>query len=506
MMRRSNHDLRSLVRALAMSGLMGCSASPPSERPALTLPTPASSGAAPQAASRAAVPVAIALRALPEKLALDGDVEEWGLDAKTPGVAVGVDRERVVVALSWGQAAPSVLSLALANPAPALPSIGWSQRGGTTHELSAESCEYEQVPLVEAGWSNGERHPPEVQKACLAVLARYERQGDEYRERFVRRLRVEGEAVALVDARGARAAFAGAKTKARGSSAEIELPLSALPELNQAPLSYLLGVAVLGELSEALRAVPRAEHPSYGETPPLAEGWARLELATPVGFGPQPALLAAAFAEPASVMNGGLMAQRSYAPHEPGTIRVVSVPDVAVADGGPAPNVPGAIGAPTAPDRPALSIDEEPLSVPLHSFGEVSVVLSLGSVVTLRGDRVVSETGFSTPDDIYRRGADLHLFLYDPGGYDWAYGFSPPAWRVLAIKPDGSTEEVADEGVDFPGMHDAWDDAPKTFHDPTWLRFGMSGKRKGGPKLVAWKWEPAKARYVVSVTPPQTWP
>ena len=185
-----------------------------------------------------------------------------------------------------------------------------------------------------------------MQKACLAVLARYERQGDEYRERFVRRLRVEGEAVALVDARGARAAFAGAKTKSHGSSAEIELPLSALPELNQAPLSYLLGVAVLGELSEALRAVPRAEHPSSGEAPTLAEGWARLELATPVGFGPQPALLAAAFAEPASVMNGGLMAQRSYAPHEPGTIRVVSVPDVAVADGGPAPNVPGAIGAP----------------------------------------------------------------------------------------------------------------------------------------------------------------
>ncbi|NUP08065.1 MAG: hypothetical protein HOW73_18620 [Polyangiaceae bacterium] len=451
----------------------------------------------------AAEPVALSARAIPPKLVVDGDVSEWGLDPKRNAVVVGIDDKKVVLAITWAHAIRPVLTVALASPAPALPEIGWSQRGGTTHALTDEACTFEQIPLIEAGWQNGARHPPEVAKACQDILARYDKMGVAYRERFIRRLRIAGDGVALLDGTGASLALSGAVVRAKDSSAEVELPLTALPETNQAPLVTLLAGAAFGELPEALRIPPQAPHPSIDTPIKQDPAWRELELEHPVGFGVNPDVLALVFEEPTGVLNGGLMSQISYAPARPSEITLMTVPDVQVPPSKSSPNVPGAIDGPTAPNRPALSHQEEKLLTTIESFGNVTVGSAMGMLVTVVGGKLVAHDYFGRPEATQRRGDDLHLFQLDTGGFNWSFGYAPPAWHAVAIKPDGKIVVIADEGVDYPGMFDAWEGEPKPFHDPDWKRFGLSGKRKGKPKKVTWQWDEKAARYVVSVVPKQ---
>ncbi len=469
----------------------------------LSAPTPT---AEPTASTRSHAGEAIALsaRALPAKWTFDGSIADWSVDPKRNVVVVGIDSKKVVLAIAWAEDKPPVLSLALASPVPMLPSIGWSQRGGSTHELTPETCQFEQIPLIEAGWDNGRAHPPEVVEACLGILARYEKQTLEYRERFIRRLRVEGSTVSLVDGAGHASPFAGAIVKVQATSAEVELPLTALPDLTQAPLASLSAAAVFGEAPDTMRQAPLQPHPSSDEKPPPTPGWTRLELAAPIAFGPQPDVLAAVFVDASGVMNGGIMSQLSYSPAKPEVLSTISVPDVAVAPSKVVPKVAGAIGGPTAPDRPALLLEDEPLFETLETHGKVTVGRARGTLMTIVGGKLVAQGYVARPEAMQRRGDDLHLFQFDAGGFNWYSGFQPPTWRAAGIKPDGKIVEIADEGPDYPGMHDAWDDDPKTFHGPEWTTFGMRGRRHGKPRSITWQWDPGAARYVVSVVPAST--
>ena len=158
------------------------------------------------------------------------------------------------------------------------------------------------------------------------------------------------------------------------------------------------------------------------------------------------------------------------------------------------------------PDRPTVTQREEPLAEPVTRLGDVEVVLSYGSIATLRAGKLVTMSSFSKPDATTKRGPSLHLFRYAEGGFNWLMGHYPPAWSVAAVRPDGSVEEVADEGVDPPGFPNAWDDPPQTFHAPDWTSFGMRGQRRGKPKTVTWRWSAAQGRYTVEAQPPQEGP
>lgn len=497
---RINLSTLSALAAIAV----GCSGGA-SERPAAVLPGPSLSPAPPPVASAprdfAGEPIALSAVNLPDNVVVDGSISEWGLDAKRNIVAIGISKTKVVLAIAWAEPERPIVTLALANLVPMLPEIGWSQRGGTTHELTAEGCEFEQIPLIEAGWTNGRRQPPEVTRACKEVLARYEKASAGYRERFIRRLRIDTAGVSLLDGAGASAPLAGAVVRSQATSAEVELPLTALPDINQAPLVFILAGAVFGELPEGLRTPPSQGHPSSEEKPALDAAWTRLELKTPVGFGDHPDILALVFEDPSGVMNGGVMSQISYAPARPETFSIMTVPDVAVAQSKVVPKVPGAIGGPTGPDRPALYQEESPLFTPVDTFGKVTIVLARGSLVTLVGNKIVAEESFGQPEATHRRGEDLHFFKFRPGGYNPMVGFYPAQWSAVAIKPDGKIVPIADEGVDMPGMSDAWDTAPKTFNSPDWTSFGLRGQRGGKPKTVTWQWDATKSHYVSSVVP-----
>ena len=493
----------SLVSALAAVA-MGCSGGT-SEPPSAVAPPPSASQATVLEArpprSFAGEPVKLSAGPLPAKLSLDGSVSEWGVDPKRNVVVVGIDKTKVVLAIGWAEEKRPVVSLALASPVPLLPEIGWVQRGGTTHELTDETCKFEQIPLIEAGWQNGRAHPPEVAKACLEILARYGKASAAYRERFIRRLKIDGAAVSLVDAAGASKPLAGAVVHAGETSVEVELPLTALPDTQQAPLAYLYAGVAHGELQDALHTPPSQPHPSLDEAPAADPAWRRLELASPVGFGEHPDVLASVLAEPSGVLNGGIMAQLSYSPARPATLSTMTVPDVAVTPSKIVPKVPGAIGGPTAPDRPALFEEVGPLFVPLETFGKVTLGLARGSVITLVGGKLVAESGFSQPEATQPRGDDLHLFKLDVGGFNFMTGYNPPAWQAVAVKADGKLVEISDESPDSPGMHDAWDGSPKPFNSPDWTSFGLRGKRGGKPKVVTWTWDAKAARYTVSVVP-----
>jgi len=503
MSRRRGVHRHELAAVLALAA--GCSGGN-SEQPDVAAPVVSLSQAAPAAPhaerSFAGEPIALSATNLPADVVVDGSIAEWKLDAKRNIVAIGIGKSKLVVALAWAEPARPMVSLALASPVPMLPEIGWQQRGGTTHELNAESCEFEQIPLIEAGWSNGRRQPPEVIKACMAVLARYERASASYRERFIRRLRIDAAGVSLVDGAGASAPLAGAVVRTEGTSAEIELPLTALPDTQQAPLASLLAGTAFGALPDGLRNAPSQGHPADEVKPALDPAWKRLELQTPVGFGDHPDLLAATFEDPTVVMNGGVMNTLSYSPARPATYSVMAVPDAPVKQSKVVPKVPGAIGGPTGPDRPALSQQEEPLFTTIDTLGKVTVVDARGLLVTLVANKIVASQTFGLPDGKQRRGDDLHLFQYRAGGYSPMSGYYLPQWSAVAIKPDGKIAPIADEGVDMPGAQSAWDADPKPFNGPDWTSFGMRGVRGGKPKTVTWQWDATRSQYVSSVV---TW-
>lgn len=511
MRRGSTVKIAALTTVLALAG--GCAGTPPTPQPVPVSHEPTTQVDPGPARSYAGEAIALSARELPKKYLLDGSITEWGVEPNRNVVAIGVDATRLVLAIGWAGAKPPSLSIAIATPVPMIPDIGWSQRGGTTHELTRETCQFEQIPLIEAGWDDGRPQPPEVAKACLDILARYEKQSLEYRERFIRRLRIDDQGVALVDAAGVATPIPGASMKspapvfgkeAREPSLEVELPLTALPDLAQAPLAYLFSAAAFGPPTDAMQTPPEAPYPGSDEPPKPSPGWTRLELSTPVAFGGHPDILASVFKDASGVLNGGVMSEISYAPATPDTITMISVPDVMVAPSKVKPTQPGAIGGPTGPDRPALLLSNEALLETLETHGKLTIARARGSIITLLDGKLVAESYLSRPDAIQQRGEELHLFQYDEGGPNYVYGYQPPAWQAAAVKPDGTIAEIAEEGPDFPGAWDAWDGIPKSFHNADWTSFGIRGKRHGKPRSATWQWDAATKHYVLTVVPPNT--
>lgn len=478
------------IGACLFSVALGCSsAAGPSPSLTASVPTPSPEPDIPHARE----PISLRAIALPQGARVDGDLAEWGTAPGRNELVIGVGRETLVLAIGWADPKRPEVYAALASSAPSVPDIGWSERGGGTHPLTEMRCELEQIPLVEGMWRDGKQQPPEVVKACLEVLGRHQKMSAAYRDRFIRRLKLGAEGASRIDATGTTEPIPNAKVAASMNGVEIQLPLSALPELAQAPLASLFVGASFGALPEGLRMPPDEIEPD--------PAWKALSLDAPVGFGPRASLLEALFKEPAYPPN---LERLSYAPDKPERLHFIAPSEVAVAPVKSDGTIPGAIGGATALDRPAVYEEERPLFTKLDSFGDVEIGSTSAKrelLVTFVGGRLVATDPFARPQASIRRGDDLHLIRLDAGGFSWSVGFyQPPAWQVRAIHLDGTIEDIAGPG-DMAGVWSAWDGEPKSFSDKDWQRFGLRGKRNGKPKTVTWQWSPKEGRYDAKITP-----
>ncbi len=427
--------------------------------------------------------------AMPAKLVIDGKLDEWSFDKGT-NAFVAVDGVRVVLAIAWDAVPTSGISIALAARSKPFPRIGWVQRGGYTHALTDETCEFQQIPFIEAGWDNGARNPPEVAAACKKLLARHAKLGAEYRDRFVRRYRLTTTAIESLDVQNP-AWMSEVKLASSAKGIEVELPIAALPELAEAPLTKLFVASADGDLPSGLMA---PEAPGY-ETTAKKEGWEDLTLEKPAGFGTLAPVLALVF--PVDAADAADMFQlfaSSYHPSSPTTVRQIGVRDVKAKPLAPAPKRDGVIGPPTSPDRPMAHESESPLFTTWKNHGDLELGFSSDSnLVILRNGTFVSSDSLGKPDGSRIFEKDLHLFEYSPPSYTQMFGWQYPRWDAVSVKPDGTI--VRDLALPNERTFDTWDDTAKPLNDKEWSTFGIQGKVDGKTTKVMWTWSPSAGAY-----------
>lgn len=462
-------------------GLAGC-------QPPLA-PTRVELGAAPattaSAASQAEWPreLGTVAVAVPADLKIDGDTAEWGPRPTSRRVIyVAPAPDRLVLAATFVEPSRPV-TLALTSPIPCVPAIGWISRGGYTHPIDDKACQHEQVPGPEGSWDEGRANPPEVVQACTALLARRQAFVAVHDQRFVRHIVLSRTGV-TVDGQP----VAGALHRSRDDGGvEVQLPLSAMPELAEAPLRTLLVRAAIGPLSDDV-PLPIREY----EKKPDAR-WQTLVLATPIEYAPNADARRIAF----DGFRGLGEAQEgsiSYRPADPEHVEVLSTPETLGST---------AWGANT-PERQAVVETSAKLFDPIDKLGDIDIGLSVGRMLmTRQRGELVASASLATVDGVVARGGEMHFFSYSPGGFDtWMGTYAPPTWSVLSVHTDGKIDaQVADEGVDNVGDWQAWDQPPTRFSDEKFTKFGMRGMRKGRTKVVTWIWSDKAARYLVTVVP-----
>lgn len=458
-----------------------------SAAPAVTVAPVAATS--PPSTPPASTDVVAAFAFMPEALAIDGRLDEWLLPddvAAQRTVLVAVSPTKLVIAASLPALVESEISVAIASAAPSVPDVGWAERGGSIRELTDERCQFEQISLPEGYWERGKQQPPEVVEACRAIMQRQADYAASYLERFVRRFRLTGSAVHALDAHGEARPIDGAVHAAVKGTIEVQLPISSLPRLAQAPLMTLFVKVAEGKLPADLTP-PRGEDDT--------QGWSSAGVLEPVEFAPHAALRAAIFADLGIGYHHPDFGELSFHPSTPDTIELARAERWG----------PGVGGAePITVTKVVQS--EQRIFTRLAELGDVEVGVAHAHkpfLATYHKGVFVSATEFFPVAGKTERAGALHVFGYDAGGFSWSRGamYSPPRWWVYAVKRDGTVEDIADEGVDSFGMWNAWDDYPKTFFDPDFRRVGLRGIRKKRPKTVIWRWNDAEGKYTSSVTP-----
>jgi hypothetical protein len=354
-------------------------------------------------------------------------------------------------------------------------------RGGYTHELTDETCVYEQVDAPEASFVNGKKQPPEVIKACRAILQRHNDFKSKQNERFVRRFRLTSKGVEALDASGNASPIEGAAHFAKpDGGVEVQLPITAMPRLGQSPLSEWLAVVTTGDLPDGLMP------PTKGH----AKGWTELKIVKPVSFGPYGTLQNSIYADFKHANYG--MNQLSFHPSKTDSMEIIHAPYRAT-------SAPGAL------PRPSVVTEERVLYTPVEELGNIKVGLANAHakfLATYRDGVLLKAEKFADVRGTQRRGDHLHVFAFIPG--DIPMGIStyvPPHWKVLAVDELGGLTHVADEGVDMIGVFGSWDKEPKPFNDKDFKRFGVIGMRNKRSKVVTWKWDADQGQYISSVLP-----
>jgi hypothetical protein len=264
---------------------------------------------------------------------------------------------------------------------------------------------------------------------------------------------------------------------------EITIPKEAMPTMSEAPVATLYVAAIVGA-APAVIALPNAEK---------SDGWTKLALASQVSFEPWGELRAAIFAAHQNAYLHWNLGELSYHPAKPEILTDV------------APSDQFAMTGKEGPGRSALATTDYKL------FEEVAKVegvrlgaakLSQSFLVIIRDNAPVEVVDFPSVRGTKRKGENLEVFGYDEGGFVVSVGtYVPPRWRVLSVPKSGEVKEISDEGEEYIGMWDSWDDPPEATADPNWTKLVLKGKRKKKPKTITWQWDEKAGQYTGVITP-----
>lgn len=483
-------------------GISTTTAAPPS-----TTAAPASSSASAEASTARApapptptpVPAKVGneltfiSRALPK-----GHVFGAGLDAfraqgelpstKTVIISLGADELVLTGSLTLDD---KPFTVAVASPIPHIPFIGWIERADGMLPLDDERCIYKQEPAPEASHVNGEKNPPEVLKACRAILARHEKFQSDFNERFIRRYVLTRDGVATMARDGSKSVVADVKLHAGERYFEAHIPRAAFPHFAQAPVSALVAGAVDAAAPDEL-VPPLMLRPAYSEamgTPASWPGWTKLTIASPVSFDRR-GILTALF----NVFDGSRhqsfgLTVLSYAPTDPSVIRILEAPYVR--------------GGAQLMDRPAVVEATKKLYAPVESLGDATVGLVRGHLpflVSHKGDELVSIMEARQVRATRRRGDALHIFSFWPQHMPIGSGlFHLEHWTVHALTPSGELTLISEPGEVH--SYATFTKTPKAFHNADYTEVGVRGTFRKKPKRVAWKWNPDTKMYERVITP-----
>ncbi len=459
---------------------------------------PTTAGSAFAAAPEWSDDLTITAVAVPATLVVDGNLEEWTHHKKSNRmVYVAVAADRLVLAASLHSTKP--LSLTLSSVIPQVARVGWETVGGDTRPLTEEGCKRGQRFME--GWHGVGEQRPAVVNACLELLARHSAFETEYNERFVRRFRLTPQGITTIDGK----AIDGATHAATDRSVEVELPVSAMPQLAQAPLIALYAVAADDDVPPDL-PLPIRQWKGNPDT-----RWSALTLATPVSFEPWSAVRTALFKD----FEGLGLADRSnywtpeatlsYHPSKPRLVELVETPPA---------------NKPLVFDHQAYDVSRtvavetsRTLYQPLDKIGNIEIgLVNASRIVTLKAGNVIAlgpemrdgELRGIIRGHIRRRG-EVHVFASQSGRHRHSPDglFHGPTWHVFGIKKDGMVIRLTDEfgGTTVLFTHPFWDGEPKPFFDAKFQRFGFRGLRMKRHTTVTWSWDDRKKKYIRTVRP-----
>jgi len=343
-------------------------------------------------------------------------------------VAIAVGEDGVRIALDVGGAAAGGLWLGIGSPPPAVPPIGEYTRGGGFDlvECTANAQTYVEGTRVITDTPN----PPEVIEACKQIVARHAQLRATHAARFARTFHLDAAGVRAVGADGALAPVAGAEiawrvTGAR-ATAEVTLPLAAMPRLADAPLVTL---ELFARPSAAARAASPARPGGVLVPPGLARtAWVGARLPEPVSFGRLGELRARVFApraeDPEQRHEYWPPRGLSYHPADLDQVESLQWSDTST----------------VAPRVEVLYTEKAKLGA--MTVGEASAAQRHTAIFS--GERLVDVVpSAGEARGIVERSGELHVVEYTPEGFAMAQGiFMPPAWSVLAIRADGTHRQA----------------------------------------------------------------
>jgi len=469
---------------------------PPLAPPPIVLPP---SSASPAVPLRDPTLVSVAAVRAPAQLTLDGDLREWGSllppeprkpeaaprknappEAPPPNprdasshVAVALTGEGALIAVDFGEAAGEGIWLGLGARPPELPELGqfFGRMGFVPFNCDQHPIVTEEEPGGDQGYSF-EANAPESVAACEAETARLAAFIAQLQSRFARLFKIDRDGIHEVSPGGQLAAVEGAKAVVKpgphGATAEISLPLAALPRLADAPLLALRLVA---------RAATTPAPPVLG--PAL---WVPLDLPEPVSFEPHGALRAGILgrAIETTERTRGLTSFEepqglSFQPGDPLHVEIVDSP-------GCASLVPR-----TAPlyQKEASFGDVEIGDAPAPQGWGCAPGSGRSLVISRAGKLVALVDPLGEPRHTLERDGEVHVF-----------GWSGSRWNVVAVSADGRHRDALDVKLDG---KEGPQSGITAFAAATFATFGLRGVNARDRVEVTWRWDPARKMYTSKV-------
>lgn len=186
----------------------------------------------------------------PRAFTADADLGEWGSLAGRQGsqhpdgsyLAIAVSRDAILVGALLREPFSGGIWLGLATDPPDLPEPYDSNVNGYTIPVTENECRFVSVCCPSGDVElTGKPRPRAVTARCLDALSRYRELVSRLAKRHTRQLKLEASGVSEVLESGKLEPIAAAKavwkTRPKGVSVEVSLPLSALPRLSTPALA-----------------------------------------------------------------------------------------------------------------------------------------------------------------------------------------------------------------------------------------------------------------------------